>query len=153
MDGKQKKFEFLATRFEERSAQFSPNGRWVAYASDESGQPEIYVRPFPKEPSGEFKVSALGGVTPRWRQDGAELYYIAPDGMLMAVSFTATGGVPTMGAPTALFPSHAVFGGGWNVNITWQYDVDKDGRFLINVLTGAGTGAPITVIQNWAPRK
>ncbi len=153
MEGKEKKFKFLATKFEERAAQFSPNGRWVAYASDEQGQPEIYVRPFPPEPSGEWKVSTLGGVTPRWRRDGAELYYIAPGGMLMAVSFTATGAVPTIGAATALFQTHAVFGGAWIVGITWQYDVDAKGRFLVNVLTHAGEPAPITVIQNWAPRK
>ena len=58
-----------------------------------------------------------------------------------------------IGTPTALFQTHAVFGGANIVGITWQYDVDKDGRFLVNVLTAGGTTAPITVIQNWAPGK
>jgi len=152
MDGKQKSFVFVNSGAEERAAQFSPNGRWVAYSSDESNRMEIYVRPFPPS-SGQWTVSTMGGVTPRWRDDGQELYYIAPDGMLMAVSVTAAGTAFEMGTPRALFPSRAAFGGANIVGITWQYDVAKDGRFLINVLTGDGGTAPITVIQNWTPTK
>lgn len=95
----------------------------------------------------------MGGVTPRWSNEGNELYYIAPDGMLMAVSVTTTGTAPEMGTPRPLFPSRAAFGGANIVGITWQYDVAKDGRFLINLLTGEGRTAPITVIQNWTPKK
>jgi hypothetical protein len=73
--------------------------------------------------------------------------------MLMAVSVTAAGTAFEMGTPRALFPSRAAFGGANIVGITWQYDVAKDGRFLINVLTGDGGTAPITVIQNWTPTK
>jgi Tol biopolymer transport system component len=152
MDGKQKKSVFVNSGAEERAAQFSPDGRWVAYSSDESNRTEIYVRPFPPS-SGQWTVSTMGGVTPRWRDDGKELYYIAPDGMLMAVSVAATGTAPEMGTPRALFPAHAAFGGANIVGITWQYDVGKDGRFLINVLTGEGRPAPITVIQHWTPKK
>ncbi len=71
MDRKLKPFKFLVTKAEERSAQFSPDGRWVAYMSDVSGQPEIYVRPFPPVPVGEWPVSTMGGATPRWRKDGS----------------------------------------------------------------------------------
>ena len=152
MDGKEKPSVFLKSRFEERAAQFSPDGRWVAYMSDESGQPEIYARPFPGA-SGQWQVSTMGGVTPRWRRDGKELYYIAPDGTLMAVPVATTGIAPEMGTPMALFPTRAVYGGVSIVGVTWQYDVADDGRFLINVTTGEGATAPITVIQNWAPKK
>jgi hypothetical protein len=69
------------------------------------------------------------------------------------VSVAATGTALEMGTPKALFPAHAAFGGANIVGITWQYDVARDGRFLINVLTGEGRPAPITVVQNWAPKK
>ena len=75
---------FLKTEFDERHGQFSPDGRWVAYRSSESGRFEIYVRPFPG-PGGQWQISTAGGIAPRWRPDGKELYYIAPDGKLMAV--------------------------------------------------------------------
>jgi len=148
----QKPYEFLKTRFEERAAQFSPDGRWVAYSSDESGQMEIYVRPFPKKP-GQSQVSTTGGVTPRWARNGKELYYIAPDGMLMAVPVHPTPTSPGLGTPQALFLTRAVFGGASIVGITWQYDVAEDGRFLINATTVDGRTAPITVIQNWAAKR
>ncbi len=71
----------------------------------------------------------------------------------MAASFAGADAVPKMGTPTALFQAHAVFGGASIVGITWQYDVARDGRFLINVLKSDVVTAPITVIQNWEPRK
>ena len=153
LDGKQTPSVVANTKFEERSSQFSPDGRWVAYSSDESGRSQIYLRPLPAS-SGQFPVSTSGGITPRWRQDGKELYYIAPDGTLMAVSIAAgTAGAPQLGPPVALFRPNIVFGGTMTVGINWQYDVAPDGRFLINVIVGDAVTAPITVIQHWQIKK
>ena len=148
LDGKQPPSVFLNSKFEERSPQFSPDGRWVAYMSDETGRPEIYLRPFPAS-SGQFPVSTTGGIAPRWRKDGKELYYIAPDSKLMAVSMATTGRAPEMGAPVALFRPYILYGGTIAPGVHWQYDVAPDGRFLINVTPGDVVTPPITVIQHW----
>jgi len=78
------------TRFEEVQAQFSPDGRWLAYASNETSRYEIYVRPFPAS-GGKWQVSSEGGIYPQWRRDGRELFYVAPDNKLMAVPIQAAG--------------------------------------------------------------
>ena len=152
MDGEKKPFVFLNTSFDERLGQFSPDGRWVAYQSDESGRPEIYVRRFPAQPGGEWRqVSTSGGSQPRWRLDGKELYYIAPDGKLMAVPITLKGTALEPGTPEALFQTRIVGGGANNLAFRQQYDVGPDGRFLINVTTEDTVTAPITLLQNWKP--
>jgi WD40-like Beta Propeller Repeat len=157
LDGKQQPSVFVNSKFEERQALFSPDGRWVAYTSDESGRFEIYLRPFPVS-SGQVPVSTTGGVAPRWRKDGKELYYVAPDGTLMAVSISTTstgslgttGRAPELGAPVALFQPRIRYGGTLPIGISWQYAVAPDGRFLINVTAGEAVAAPITVIQHWS---
>jgi Tol biopolymer transport system component len=127
----------LKTPFEERWPIFSPNGRWVAYMSDESGHSEIYVRPFTDLSSGtpgaaaQWQVSAAGGIFPRWRPDGKELYYIGPAGELLAAPITETGTTLTTGVPVVLFPTR-IAGGGLDNTEGPQYDVARDGRFLIN---------------------
>src|SRR5262249_55575050 len=90
------------TPFEELNGQFSPDGRWVAYETNESGRFEIVVQQFPI-PVSKWQVSTGGGTQPRWRADGKELYFIAPDGKLMAASI-AEGATFTAEAPIALFP-------------------------------------------------
>lgn len=150
LDGKQSPIPVAKSKFEERHGQFSPDGRSVAYASDESGRFEIYVRPFPG-PGAPILVSTAGGIAPRWRKDGKELYYIAPDSSLMAVAVATTSGPPQLGAPFALFRPRILLGGTATIGYQAQYDVAPDGRFLINVTAGADLTAPITVIQNWAP--
>ena len=142
LDEDRKPRVFLKTEFDERDGQFSPDGRWVAYRSDESGRLETYVRPFPG-PGAQWQVSTAGGIAPRWRPDGKELYYIAPDGRLMAVPIGVQGATLEPGTPAPLFQTR-IFGGG-------QYDVALDGRFLINVTTGDAITSPITLIQNWKP--
>jgi len=135
------------TRFEERYGQFSPDGRWVAYATDESGRFEIVVQPFP-EATGKWQVSTGGGSQPRWRADGKELYFIASDGTLMATSIIASGSRLEVGAPAVLF--QARFQGGSTANpAKHQYAVSRDGRFLINRPTEDATLSPITLILNW----
>jgi Tol biopolymer transport system component/predicted Ser/Thr protein kinase len=143
---------YLETTFRTAQCQFSPDGHWVAYTSDESPQGrEIYVQSFPV-PSSKFRVSSNGGVQPRWRRDGKELFYIAADRKLMAVDVTTA---PTFqpGIPHMMFDSHVSgFLGGGLSTIVFNYDVTPDGqRFLINSVAESEGIAPepITVILNW----
>ena len=141
---------FLKTMFEERQSQFSPDGHWVAYQSTESGSGyEIYVRPFPG-PGGQYQISTGGGVQPRWRRDGKELYYIAPDGNLMAVSIEEAGNGINSGKPTSLFHTR-LWGGGSNAVTNQQYSVSHDGRFLMNINAENSVTPPITILLNWKP--
>jgi Tol biopolymer transport system component len=139
---------FLNTLFDELNSQFSPDGRWVAYQSNESGRNEIYVRPFPG-PGGQWQVSTAGGENARWRHDGKELYYIAPDDRLMAVPIATQGATLEPGTPVAFFQTRIV--GGFGGGIRQQYDVTSDGRFLINTATEDATTSPITLLLNWKP--
>ena len=82
--GERKPIPYLQTPFAKLQAKFSPDSRFVAYASDEPGRPEIYAQTFP-ESGGKWQISTSGGVQPAWRADGKELYYLAADGKLMAV--------------------------------------------------------------------
>jgi Tol biopolymer transport system component len=149
LEGKRVPFTFLKTEANELVGQFSPDGRWVAYQSNESGRFEIYVRPFPG-PGGPVPISTAGGVYPRWSHDGKELYYIAPDAKLMAVPISAAATTLEAGTPTVLFQTRRVGGGSNVVGRSHQYDVSPDGRFLINAEAGSGT-PPITLLLNWNP--
>ena len=106
-------FVFLRTAANELWGQFSPDGRWMAYQSNETGRYEIYVRPFPRE-AGPIPISTAGGVYPRWSRDGNELYFIAPDAKMMAVSIRAAATVLDAGAPAPRFQTRRL-GGGLNV--------------------------------------
>jgi Tol biopolymer transport system component len=146
--GERKPFPFVNTSFIERNGQFSPDGRWVAYESNESGRNEVYVQAFPG-PGGKWQVSTGSGIEPRWRRDGKELFYIAPDGKLMAASIQTAGQALEAGAPISLFQTRIVGGGqsGWRQ----QYAVAPNGqRFLINITVDESTGSPITIVTNWA---
>jgi Tol biopolymer transport system component len=149
LEGDRKPFPFLNAIWDEQNGQFSPDGRWVAYQSNESGRHEIYVRPFPG-PGGQLLVSTAGGISPRWRPDGKELYYIAPDATLMAAPLAVKGGTLEPGTPAPLFRSR-IWGGGTDLYQRDQYDVARDGRFLINVTTDDTVTSPITLLQNWKP--
>jgi Tol biopolymer transport system component len=148
LEGDRKPRVFLQTEFDERDGRFSPDGRWVAYRSNESGRNEIYVRSFP-EPGGQWQISTAGGSGPRWRRDGKELYYIAPDGRLMAVPIASQGATLEPGTPLPLFQTR-IFGGGNNAARA-QYDVAPDGRFLINTLADDAVTSSITLLLNWHP--
>lgn len=158
LEGDRKPWVFVETNFAEAAGQFSPNGRWVAYQSNESGRYEIYVRPF-VEPAadgskatvtgGQWQISTAGGLFARWRADGKELYYIGPDGQMMAAPITITGTVLEPGTPVALFQTR-IYGGGTDTYVGRQYDVTRDGRFLINTVL-EDAAAPITLVQNWKP--
>jgi hypothetical protein len=136
---------------------FSPDGRWVAYQSNESGRPEVYVRPVvppgavgtAAAAGGQWQVSTAGGAFPAWRADGRELYYLNPAGVMMAASITVTGTTLAPGAPVVLFATR-VAGGGVDTQQGRQYDVGPDGRFLINSELDSAA-APITLLMNWKP--
>jgi len=152
LEGDKKPFPFLRTEFNNVGGQSSPDGRWVAYASDESGRNEIYVRTFSPGSSGaaagaggKWLVSTEGGSQERWRGDGKELYYRAADGKLMAVEI-ATNPVFRAGVPKVLFQMPQQPG----LVSENQWDVTPDGkRFIFPAPSEQGTAAPFTVVLNW----
>ena len=105
------------------------------------------MRPFPRADKQSL-ASTGGGIWPRFSPDGKELYYVAPDGMLMAVPFAAQSDSLQIGRPVALFGTRIV-GRGTDVDLGRQYDVAPDGRFLVNVATDEASASPITLIMNW----
>ncbi len=145
----------LETPFIERSGVFSPDGQWIAYQSNESGRNEVYVRTFlppgatAAGPVGQWQVSTAGGIMPAWRADGKELYYLNPEGAMMAAPVTVRASSLDPGTPVVLFPTRIV-GGGVDAQQGRQYDVAPDRRFLINSLLD-GADAPIRLILNWNP--
>lgn len=149
---------WLQTPFNEFWGVFSPDGRWIAYVSDESGQNEIYIRPFspPQNSAGaaaprsQWQISAAGGSSPQWRRDGRELYFLSPTGDLMAAAIHSNGSSLSPGAPVKLFAAQ-VYGGGTEIAQGRQYDVAADGRFLVNRQLEVDQAPPIGLIQNWDP--
>jgi eukaryotic-like serine/threonine-protein kinase len=138
---------FANTEFSEGQGQFSPDTRWIAYASDESGRPEIYVQPFPPPAGGGSKtqVSRDGGSQPRWRRDGKELFYLSLDGKLMAVEVVEEPAFRA-GVPRSFFQVPVVrMETGLDV---LRWDVTPGGKsFLID--TAKTSSAPLTVVLNW----
>ncbi|MFN2386020.1 MAG: protein kinase, partial [Thermoanaerobaculia bacterium] len=137
---------FLKSPFGVSHGQFSPDGRWVAYASNESGRWEIFVAPFPG-PGGNWRVTSAGGTEPRWRRDGKELFYLAPDGKLMAVA-VKPGPSFEAGIPTVLFQTRRRV----PVSATdlYSYDASPDGqRFLVSTDVGEGTSSALTLVLHW----
>ena len=128
---------------------FSPDGRWVAYTTDESGRFEIVVQPFP-DPYEKWQVSTNGGIAPQWSADGRELYFIAPDGKLMAASVATSGRTFEARAPHTLFATRLP--GNGIVQFNPQYTVSRDGRFLIAQPTEQSGSSPITLILHWHPQ-
>ncbi len=131
------------TRFRESNPRLSPDGQWIAYTSDQSGErADVYVQPF-LQSGPQQQVSIAGGQTPRWSADGKELFYIAPDFGLMAVPIARAGSSLRVGTPIRLFQTRMSTGG-----LGRNYNVAADGRFLINVTTDLAA-APLTVVLNW----
>jgi Tol biopolymer transport system component len=134
---------FVSSPFSEMSPQFSPDGRWMAYASAESGRMEIYVQAFPAS-GAKWQISTGGGSYPRWRRDGSEIFYLSADNELMAVEITTARGF-AVGTPKPLFRTHIK-----SLDIGYQYDVSADGnRFLINTVAEGDRADAVTVVQNW----
>ncbi len=150
MDGSGETFPVVQTDADDRDGQFSPDGSWIAYQSNQSGQFEIYLQPFPG-PGRSRQISPNGGTQVRWRADGRELFYIGLDGWLMAVPFNVPSGNDVEpGRPVALFPTKV--GGALQGVMPQQYAVSPDGdRFLMNLFLESDGTEPITVILNWRP--
>jgi len=139
-----KPFPFLRRAFDQCQGQFSPDGRWVAYVSNESGRYEVLVRPFtPSGAAGALEstvVSHGGGIAPRWRSDGKELFYLGANGAVTSVALT-TDRAMAIGPPRVLFQVPGA-------DAAWA--VTKDGeRFLLAAPAGQSTGSPFTVVFNW----
>jgi serine/threonine-protein kinase len=136
----------LETQANELNAIVSPDGRWLAYQSDESGIPEVYVRPFPDVNGGRWQVSASGGRTPQWRRDGRELFYISHDNALMAAPIEP-GSAFSSGTPVRLFRGPYFFGGANSIGRT--YDVSPDGRRFLIIKPDPASSNAIAVVQSW----
>ena len=141
----------VQTPADERNAEITPDGRWVAYQSNETGQYEIYVRPFPDVSSGHWQVSTSGGTRPLWARNGQELFYVTPIGQLMGVRVDREARW-TAGTPMKLLEGPYFFGGGAFAGRS--YDVARDGRrfLMIKPVGGserASAPASLVVVQNW----
>jgi Tol biopolymer transport system component len=142
MAGDRAPIPLVKTQHGNSAGAFSPDDRWVAFQSDVSGRLEVYVRPFPAQ-AGEFPISREGGGSPRWRGDGKELFYLALDGTMMAVSIDAANPFRA-GTPKTLFPTSSICCGGR------PYAVTNDGqRFLMAI---PEPSAPIVALLNWPAR-
>jgi serine/threonine protein kinase/Tol biopolymer transport system component len=136
--GDRQPIPFLQTKFDETNGVFSPDGKWIAYESDDSGTSQVWVQSFPA--GSKWQVSNEGGGEPRFRRDGKELFYLAANGKLMAVEVKANTSGLEFSAPKPLFDTHSQN----------RYSVTADGqRFLINKPVEESASAPITVILNW----
>jgi WD40 repeat protein len=135
---------YLRTEWNEQDGRFSPDGRWVAYSSNESGRTEVYVQSFPTG-NGKWLVSSGGGTQPVWRADGREMYFLSPDGYIMASSTTLSPAV-SIAEPKRLFPVEAKFS-----HLGAQFAVDTAGEtFYVNSLVSSRRDS-VTVVLNWRP--
>jgi Tol biopolymer transport system component len=146
MPGQQAK-PLLQPKWIVHNAQFSPDGKWVAYASNETGNWEVYVTQFPAA-NGKWQVSNGGGSEPRWRRDGKELFFLSGEGKIMAMPVKAEASFET-GSPVALFQTH--MRQPISAQDVFSYAVTGDGqKFLINTKVDEPNTAPLSVILNWS---
>jgi len=156
LTGDKKPFPLIESRAVNIAPVLSPDGRWIAYTTNESGTRQIVVQPFPESSGGRWDVTTSGGMEPRWRRDGKELFYLGLDGTMMAVEVQrGSGDAFEFDAPRALFQTGIVLPA---FPIEYFYDVAADGeRFLVNVSTAGQSASaslaeattPIHVIVNW----
>jgi Tol biopolymer transport system component len=139
--GTTKPYSLLQSQWNEQNGQFSLDGHWIAYQSDETGQFEIYVAPFPG-PGGKRQISTAGGSLARWRADGKEIFYIARDQKLMAAEVMIKGGEIQTGEVRPLFGPLPIGNG-------YQYDVSADGQRILAVTPRENASVPLTLVQNW----
>jgi Tol biopolymer transport system component len=153
LTGDAKPFPFVNTNFEETRAQFSPDGHWISYESNASGRPEVYIKAFPG-PAAETQISIDGGIEARWSPDGHEIFYISPEGKMMAAKLRVSpdGKTVTVNSPEDLFQTQIVSGGNQDSTFKFEYAVAKDGRFLVNSSIQNEATTPITAVLNWNHR-
>lgn len=149
LEGDRKAVPYIQTKqFNRNQPRLSPSGRWLAYYANDAGISEMYLESFPKL-GGKWQVSSGGGVSHRWSRDGKEIYFMAPNGDLMAATVKGESS-PELGTPTALFRMRTLGGPRTLQGYRSQYDVAPDGRFLVNTPVDESAGASITVVLNWA---
>jgi len=147
-----KALPFVHTEFNEVFGQLSPDSRWMAYTSDESGHREVYVRPFPGAES-KSNISVAGGQEPRWSGDGKEIFFKAADGKMMAARVRPIVGMKApfqVDTPHALFYAHMARGAR---DVLYEYYVTPDGKRFLVLTTNAPAAAsapPLTVVVNWS---
>ena len=149
MDAGSSPAPLLQTQFDEEHAALSPDGRWLAYTTDEAGQEDIYVRPFPNVDDAKYRISTEGAREPLWGPGGRELFFRGADGAIMTVSIETEPAL-SAGTPRVFVPGGARFGGGGGV----QYDIAPDGQSLLVIAVRGGVEdalplANIIVVQNW----
>ena len=144
LQGDGKPVPLIATSAGERSPRLSPDGRWLAYGSDESGRYEVYVRRFPLTDE-KWQVSTRGGSWPYWRGDGKEIFFVGVDGIFTAVPVSAAGEVFSAGTPQPLFQTRFR-----NLSALRQYVATSDGkRFLLVHPAQDPAASPMRVLLNW----
>jgi len=144
MTGDRKPYVLLQTQFAEGNAVFSPDGRWLAHQSTESGKAEVYVTSFPQA-GGKWQVSQGGGIVPRWRHDGAGLYFRMPDGKLMEASVASKGGAAEVGTPHQVSKIQL---GEFGPN-TWAYEsAPKEDRFIV-LRPEKTISTPLALVTHW----
>jgi Tol biopolymer transport system component len=148
LDGEPRPQVYLATADDESNGDFSPDGRWVAYVSDESGRQEVYAASFP-EPARRIRVSSEGGTQPRWSRDGKELFYVR-SGELMAAGVESRREELVFGESQPLFSLSLFTQTDSGFDHITRYDVAPDGRFLALLRAGEETPTPLVLVQNWA---
>ena len=140
----------LDTDSQEGLGQFSPDGKWIAYMTGQTGRNEVYIQPFPQ--TGDvIQISTDGGGMPRWRGDGAEIYYLDLEGRLMAVALSSTVSGLLPSPPKELFQPEITHRG--FIGVRYTYDVSSDGqRFLISAATAEARPSTIVVVTDWTRR-
>jgi Tol biopolymer transport system component len=142
LEGDRKPFAFLATTFNETAARFSPDGRWIAYTSDETGRDEIYVTRFPN-PGGKRQVSTGGGVSPRWTREGREIFY-STGSAIMRIPVDGRGDGFEVGTPQQIAQIQMP------ALVRSTFDVTADGeRLLIARMLASDDAPPVTLVVNW----
>jgi len=139
----------VETRFKGAMADFSPNGRYLAYQSEESGRSEVYIRPFPRVDNGRWQVSTAGGTRPVWARNGRELFYLDASNALTAVPVGTSGPTISIGIPAKLFDTRYA-----EPNPSRHYDVSADGRRFLMLKaseTGDAKATPVSMVlvEHW----
>jgi Tol biopolymer transport system component len=144
MFGDHKPFPVAHTQFDEVDAEFSPDGHWVAFISDESGNYEVYLSPFPAG-GGKWQVSQGGGIQPKWKRDGSALYYLGPGGKLMEASVEEKGSAVAIGTPQEIFQADLVR----PLAEGRSYSVAPDGKNFLLDKSDQSAAPPLTLVANW----
>ena len=146
--GDRQPIPFMTTPFGEGRGQLAPDGKWVAYTSNESGRNEVYVQSFPAS-GAKWQISSSGGDWVRWRQDGKELFYVAPNRELRSVAVAGAPNSSEFDTPKVLFVLPAALTEQGGQQLPYSYDVTPDGQRILALVPTASERLPLSVIVNW----